>query len=254
MILPAKEQLSLVAFYGQKTPHPLWEKIAEIQQGLKKALADNFTPYTKEQLHATITGLEALRYHGRLLGKNYLELRQRYVSIDLRAIIRFLKTTSLLPMTVRFGGFEEGEKTFTSRQVGPFERSFSIQEDKVVLIGWPFRRTHYIPAVDDLRHKLCRFGCLHKYFINPDSYDNDLYLDIGRLRTPLDEQKKASLEKEFRNQMAAWTAITIELHHEELRIVAYEDTELKKVHTFTLSVAGASLKKLADLYPEHEEM
>jgi len=245
-------QLSLVAYYGEKDTNELWTKIGEIQSLIQSELPDVFEPYEKTRIHGTIIGLEGIRRAGELIGKNYKDIQNKNVKLDIEAVIHFVLETSLLPMQIKFSGFNNADVNFTSRGETPANRSITIQGDIIVMMGWPHTNNSYSPQLDTLRRRLSRFGALHKYYVAPNSYDNDFFLVLGNLKSPLDEEKRVSLLSRLRKEMDSWDNITIELNTENICLVQYEDTKLRKARPIKLSEASGMIESLEKSYPEEE--
>ena len=59
--------------------------------------------------------------------------------MNLEGILDYLRRCGHFPLAVQVGGYGKRDYPFVSRQARPYERSFSIQGDKVVVMGWPIR-------------------------------------------------------------------------------------------------------------------
>ncbi len=103
---PGKMDLTLVAYYGEKPP-----MIANLIQGviskLSKLLGDGFIPYTLQQVHGTIIGLEGFRAGERIINANYVAKRNEFRAQNLNAALEILKSESMLPFDVIIGGFSD---------------------------------------------------------------------------------------------------------------------------------------------------
>jgi hypothetical protein len=174
--------LTIVAGYGDKSAD-LQRLLADCQARLQRELGAAFRPYPLPQIHATLVGLERDPRHPerhRLSG--VVGLR---ASLDVAGFVEHL-VARWRPLSIRFGGFEEAERPFTSRGELPFARSFSVQRDKAVLIGWPVERpgrgTWRFPEVlEGIRREARRFGIVHAYHVGSEAMDNDCYLRVGLL-------------------------------------------------------------------------
>ena len=243
-------QLSLVAFYGEKGKNELWDKIDKIQSMIHQEIHDVFEPYEKTRLHGTIIGLEGLRIRGELISKNFIEIQKKEVKLDVEAVINFMLETNLLPLEIKFSGFNHANVNFTSRGDTPANRSISIQGNMIVLIGWPHINSSYSPQLDTIRRRLSSFGALHKYYVASNSYDNDFFLVLGNLNSSLDDVKRRNLLSRIREEIDGWDNITIELKTENLCIVQYEDVKLRKATSIRLKDALTMIKTLEHSYPE----
>jgi hypothetical protein len=226
-----REQATLVALWGEK-PAPLARLIRECRSLAGEALA---IPYELEQVHATIVGLAHDPRDPRL-NRNFLEHRGRREVMDLAGFLAHLRAAARLPWRVQIGGFGEGEVTFTSRGLRPYERSFSIQGDKVVLIGWPVASPSRAGTLDELRRAAQRFGILHAYHRMETDADDDFYLRVGLARRDLDASTRALVEERLRRHLAV-RPILIEVTLADLWLVAYEDEALPVRSTEAWSLA-----------------
>jgi hypothetical protein len=63
------------------------------------------------------------------------------------------------------------------------ERSFSVQGEAFVLVGWPADSLAGVEGsgrpVDELRREMNAAGVLHRYHARPADVDNDLHLVVG---------------------------------------------------------------------------
>jgi hypothetical protein len=102
-----------------------------------------------------------------------------------RGILTFLlEEFRCAPFTVQYGGYDLSDRRVLSRGKSLYERSLTVQGDKVVLIGWPI-----LPSTDTdysisqrlamIRRGCEKFGVQHKYHSNPHVDDPDSYLVIG---------------------------------------------------------------------------
>ncbi|GEM_PF-5091892 len=246
----ANTQLSLVAFYGKKNPHPLWQRIGHIQTLIGKIVGDAWQPYSIERIHGTILGLEGLNINGRIINKYYLENEHREVEMDLESVFREVLQTELLPFTIRIGGYrEDSRELFTSRGETPFQRTFIVNRENVVAMGWPYRGNEYVTSLDDLRRSFNRFGCLHKYHTRHCPFENDFYFVLGNLKAPLDEKRKDILRSRALAAFAKWNDTGIELRKEDICLVRFTDTRLLKADSMEISEALHRMMELKAGYP-----
>jgi hypothetical protein len=89
-----------------------------------------------------------------------------------------------LPFDIRLGGYKEVAKyPFTSRGLHPYQRSLSIQGNRVVAVGWPYVNGKFARNLDKLRRSFNSANILHKYHRAPDVQDNDFYFVLGRVKS-----------------------------------------------------------------------
>lgn len=206
-------QRTIVAWYGAM-PEGLARLVAECQK-LVAGLLPGFVPYALEQVHATVVGLERVADTAEE-NRNFSVLRGERRRMDAEGYLRYLGESSLLPFEVQFGGFEDRDYPFTSRGLRLYERSFSVQGDKVVLMGWPVGGK----ALDEMRREAQRFGILHAYHRVAGDVDNDCYLRLGQCAG------KAMDENAVRAFLRARGPVMAEMSVDALRVVCYEDERL----------------------------
>src|SRR4029077_17532962 len=124
---------------------------------------------------------------------NLARFRDRLEQIDLPGFLNSLRASPCFPICVQFGGFADRDYPFTSRELRPFDRSFSLQGTRAVVIGWPLRGKPSLSAnsvsqysavqearlyptfIDDVRRFALNFNILHQYHREVNEIDNDLY-------------------------------------------------------------------------------
>ncbi|MEU4475068.1 hypothetical protein [Micromonospora sp. NPDC023888] len=212
------ERTTLVAFYGDK-PRALESTIRGVQERTA-SLLPGFVARPMPEVHATVIGLET---------------PTRVVGLD--EMRRFLDHvgTSLdrADVVAQFGGFLDRDQPLRSRGRRPYERSFVVSGENVVLIGWPVRPNDGvpIPVLDDLRRSYQRFGFRHRYHTTSADTDPDCYLVIGRLpagddRPPADTALLAAAEDEIRRFLAASPGTLVPLRSQDISLVRYEEATL----------------------------
>jgi hypothetical protein len=245
--------VTLVAYYGEKQS-PLKEFLEATQEQLSQNLGNAFKPYEAFQVHATVIGLEGTRVGNVILNTNYLQRRQQLKPMNLRKVLEMLKDRSLLPLTVRVAGYKDGELyPFTSRGLHPYLRSFSLQGDMAVAMGWPLEGKRHPLSLDRLRRKLSEANVLHKYHGSPDDMDNDFFFVLGRVEiNKLNDISIQSVQESIRSFLAAHEPLDVRLDREQLAIVAYTDTKLPldTSRVFKLDRAENQIDEIANLYPE----
>ena len=173
--------ISAVAFYGPKAGR-LREFLTGVQALIAEHVGAAFRPYTLEQVHATLIALNGVREGGGTVVNEYLlehaGVRQK---MDLPRVMDILAQRFAVPLRVRIGGFRPGQAApFTSRGQHLAERTFSVQGEAFVLVGWPADSLSGAGmALDELRREMNAAGALHRYHARPADVDNDLHLVVG---------------------------------------------------------------------------
>ncbi len=172
--------ISAVAFYGPKTGR-LRELLTEVQALIAEHVGRDFRPYTLDQVHATLIALNGVRAGGTIVNEYLLEHAGERREMDLPRVMDILARRFATPLRVRIGGFRPGQAVpFTSRGQHLAERSFSVQGEAFVLVGWPADSLNGAGRpVDELRREMNAAGVLHRYHAKPADVDNDLHLVVG---------------------------------------------------------------------------
>jgi len=221
-------QLSLVAFHGNK-PSALRDLLADCRETVSTLLGDRFAPYEVEQTHATLIGLESLEDdpgHNRNLARN----QGVRVRMKIPGFLEHVREVFRGPMTIRFGGFAQSSWPFSSRGQTPYDRGFSIQGDRVVLMGWPTTpgagADEWPQTLADLRRAASAFGIGHAYHVTEHDRDNDFYLRLGLVVDPLDDASRREVETRLRTRLAEGGPHRVELTAGGVTVVDYEDETL----------------------------
>jgi hypothetical protein len=172
--------ISAVAFYGPKTGR-LRELLTGVQALIAEHVGAGFRPYTLDQVHATLIALNGVRAGGTVVNEYLLEHAGVRREMDLPRVMDILARRFAVPLRVRIGGFRPGQAVpFTSRGQHLAERTFSVQGDAFVLVGWPTESIFGAGRpVDELRREMNAAGALHRYHARPADVDNDLHLVVG---------------------------------------------------------------------------
>jgi hypothetical protein len=172
--------ISAVAFYGPKTGR-LRELLTGVQAQIAEHVGNDFRPYTLDQVHATLIALNGVRAGGTIVNEYLLEHAGERREMDLPRVMDILARRFATPLRVRIGGFRPGQAIpFTSRGQHVAERSFSVQGEAFVLMGWPAESLAGAGRpLDDLRREMNAAGVLHRYHARPGDVDNDLHLVVG---------------------------------------------------------------------------
>ena len=172
--------ISAVAFYGPKTGR-LRELLAGVQALIAEQVGQDFRPYTLDQVHATLIALNGVREGGTIVNEYLLEHAGERREMDLPRVMDILARRFAAPLRVRIGGFRPGQAVpFTSRGQHLAERTFSVQGEAFVLLGWPADSLAGAGRpLDELRREMNAAGALHRYHARPTDVDNDLHLVVG---------------------------------------------------------------------------
>jgi hypothetical protein len=245
--------LTLVGYYGAKADS-LRKFIKNAQKVLGHALPSAFEKYDVRQVHGTIIGLEGTRLGEYIINQNYFEQRRLLKAVNLPKLFQMLKASEHLPFRVRVGGYKHRKKyPFTSRGQHPYLRSFSVQGDVVVAMGWPEQGSHYPPTLHELRWSLNAANVLHKYHSSPADFDNDFFFVLGRInRAKASELDIQVAQEKMRIYFEKQKGYSVTIDSNSLRVVAYNDTKLPwgGCQVFTLAEAEASVPELFMMYDD----
>jgi len=238
-------QCTLVALYGPK-PEPL-AGLLESCRSFLAAAGIGFRSYDQRQIHATLIGLESTP-GSRRDNRNLATLRGVRAPMDRAGFLASTRRGDASSWTVQWGGFGGKAAPFHSRGRIPFERSFSFQGDRAVLIGWPVEcdaatGRHYPPVLERFRHGAEAFGILHAYHAEAEDRDNDLYMRLGRI-DPVRSNvgKLAGIERELRGHLADAGPFDLGLTTEQIGVAAYRDESLPWDSTDWCSLADPGLQ------------
>lgn len=220
-------QLSLVAFYGNKDG-PLAGLLEHCRSAVAESpLGESFDAYDAAQIHATIVGMECLPgkppINRNVWDKRGVEVRMNFS--PLREVVG-----QRLPVSIRFGGFEPDDRPFESQGRRPYERSFQIHPTggRVTLMGWPHEQGDYGPRrLEELREDLShRCNLEHKY-----DGDNDLYLVLGFVNpATVTAGAESAVESEVRDYLRHHP-LDVSLGLSDVSIACYVDETLDRSTT-----------------------
>jgi len=225
-------QITLVSHYGEKSDG-LASYIRNCQSEISISLSSAFTSYNLHQVHGTIIGMEGCINIGQIENMNFNEYRQEIRHMNPSKILEFLRSPSVPEFDVQIGGYIENENYgFLSQGQHPYLRSFSIQGENVVAMGWP---TDLSSILDDFRRSFNRLNILHKYHKNESTIDNDFFFVLGQVnRDVLTNEEIFDVEIKMRQFMASHDPIILRVNVCSLRLVSYFDAKLpldtSKVH------------------------
>ena len=218
-------QLTLVSHYQDKPPE-FSRLLTELQASLTRTLGDAFCPYELAQIHGTLIGLEGTESAERVWNTNFRRYRNEQRPIDFGELLAYLRN-NFSGFIIRIGGFTAAESYgFDSQGRHPFLRSFSLQEEIAVAMGWPFRDGAISSALDQLRKRLQRYGLLHKWQRRPNDVDNDFFFVLGRLTGAVPAEARQAAENDLRDQLSRREPLLLSLSRDSLSFVAYRDSQL----------------------------
>lgn len=249
-----KKQLTLVSFYGNKADDLGLLIKSCIQKIQQSPLGKLFRPYSINQIHGTIIGMERVDKANTFYNLNIATRSKNHVTMNFS---NFMPTAHKnFPMTILFGGFPPSFNEFTSAGKSPNIRTFQIQWEnkKVTLIGWPHDNGRITAQLNNTRTDfLENCNIAHKY-----KNDNDLFMVLGEMDHPtnlsLSEKKQLSLDTEqletsIRNHLHQHpTNITLDL--DSLSIAQYTNPTLPIAHTInhSLNKSGIRAEYIKALY------
>lgn len=221
----AELEFTLVIHYGAK-PAPLRTLLSSLVDLLDQRWGKAFEPYSLGQMHATLIGLETERIDGIRVNRGFWTHHGERRVADPDRIAALVQAPGTLPFRVRFGGFRADETyPFMSRGRHPHERTFQLQGNQVVLMGWPEHDGDFPRTLAELRHGFEAANLLHKYHAAPHDDDNDLFLVLGHLdRTRLRADPDPAVA-EIRNYLAS-NPTWVDIERDALKLVAYSDPRL----------------------------
>lgn len=230
----SKKIVTLVAYYGKSKPILLQNLILALQKNIEQQIGSSkFEKYPLEQVHGTIIGLEGKPIDGVILNTNYLQASRIECQINLPDVLNWALTTNLLPLMIRIGGYDPSQAyPFASRNFHPYLRSFSIQGDIAVAMGWPVRklsngRTYYPMDIDDLRRSFNDYNVLHKYHKAETDIDNDFFFVLGNVRRDqLTRTDTMRLQRVMRDVLYRYKPVDIVIKPINLSLVVYTDPKL----------------------------
>jgi hypothetical protein len=254
LAIPDVPNVSLVAFYGDK-PLQLIALIKQLQNYLAnhELTGKQFIPYQLEQVHGTIIGCEGLKTRLGVINKWFYERRAETIPINFTSLIDYLQTQVDLPLTIRFGGYDRTHNyNFLSWQQHLYLRSFQLQpganQTIPVIIGWSWANQGVSLEIDNLRRHLQKFNLLHKYHTTADALDNDFYMRLGTINSPLTSEVRQAIATEIRNLLATQPAIYISINLDNLAFAQYQDLLLTPATTKVIPVTQITASQLEQLY------
>jgi hypothetical protein len=223
-------------------------------------------------MHATVIGLEKRRGDG-LENRNFHALKARAKVMRLPALFEFMLNCKYFPFHAQIGGFQDRDYPFQSRGARPYRRSFSLQENIPVVMGWPIgvercggdqltSRTalqSYPTNLEDLRRRAQRFNVLHRWHRRSTDVDNDLYIRLGIFEGELSDSRREALEDEIRRALSALPPLIVKLAVSDLAVVSYpaDDETLPEMRSEAVPLTDPRLLDedfVAGLYIEPSDL
>ena len=242
-------QVTLVAHYGDK-PAALSALVRHLQGRLRELLGQAFHLYELEQVHGTIIGLEGCRVGPRLLNQHSRS------PMNLRGALDFVRSPRFRPISAQIGGYHvNGAYPFQSRKAHPYLRSFSIQGDIAVAMGWPNEGGSYPNSLDQLRRAFQQYGISHKWHRTDDEVDNDFFFVLGTIdRNMTDATALKSTTQIVRAELASCGETLIEIDRHTLRLVGYSNPRLPPSTSYSFGLDEPDLPaRLELLYPDCQD-
>lgn len=178
----ASRFISAVALYGPKAG-PLRDFLASMHALIAEHIGGSFRPYSLDQVHATLIALNGVRDPETcgIVNEYYLTYAGVRQVMNLGLVMDTLVTRFTSPLQIRIGGYQQHQPVpFFSRGQHPFERTFSVQGNSFVLVGWPVvARTGSARPLDKLRRDMNAANVLHRYHRHAADVDDDFYLVAG---------------------------------------------------------------------------
>jgi hypothetical protein len=176
--------ITAVALYGTKTG-AVKRLLETVQAILSERLREGFRPYTLDQIHGTLIRLDGVAdaQTGHIVNLRYREFTGAQPAMDHAQALDILAAHLTPPLNIRIGGYgPEARATFSSRGQHPYERTFSVQGEAFVLMGWPVSTVANgisCRPLDELRRKMNDANIWHWYHNSSTDVDNDFHLVVG---------------------------------------------------------------------------
>ena len=247
----ATSNVSLVAFYGEK-PSLFNLLIENIQNSLTQL--PEFTPYQIKQIHATLLGCEGWGTAAGIISKWFYLRRKEIRYLDYAGWLQYLQNDSCEPFDVYLGGYQsDRDYNFLSRNQHPYQRSFQLQKLNEtsyipVLIGWPQKKDLITLELDQLRRDAQEFNFLHKYHERDRSIDNDCYLRLGTINSPLSTETIATVEHQIRETLRTHSKIKLSFSQDNLAFAQYQDLSLTPETTKIIPLVEITREQLRGFY------
>lgn len=241
--------VTFVSYYGVK-PTDFSDFIRLYQTKVASYFGNRFHPYSVEQVHGTIVGLEGEYVDNEVINKNFKDIRGEKRPIKFKDLFAFFRSTNMLSIQVQIGGFNQYKSYgFSSNKKHPYHRSFSILGDIVLVMGWPVSISEYPNSLDNLRRRFQDFNVLHRYHKSPNDIDNDYYFVIGRIDRASEEHTFVQeVEESIRDSLSKIQPLVISIEKGQCSIVNYTDTRLPLITTSSFLLSDMNEQFIRELY------
>jgi hypothetical protein len=219
--------ISAVALYGPKSG-PFRDFLAGVQATIAAHIGDRFRPYSLEQVHGTLIALDGVPdpATGAIVNEYYRTRTGAARAMDLPRAMDILASHLTPPISVRLGGYQRDQEFgFTSRGQHLHDRSFSVQDNAFVLVGWPaVSLAGADRPLDALRRDMNAAHVLHRYHFRDTDVDNDLHLVVGHHVGAAASSLERATDA-VRGQLAA-AGVDIAIGLDDVKIVAADSRTL----------------------------
>lgn len=292
VVKPPSDNITMIAFRGDKDRYgDLTRVIDATREKIRETITDLsipdgfFIPYTSEQIHATIIGMEVIKISGELYNANFLNNDGRLRKIEPRRLLALMDAIRKAKgqntfLTIRFGGFRKayckcegfdllawncptGGSEFHGFNRSAYEGSFyAFSGGPVVLTGWPVKnakeKSTFNRELFGLRRAVDEFGFLDKYHLQekPHWKDDDFFIRLGSFKT-IDQHlmpRFQSLIERLRDFLCLQGAVTVDVPVDAISIVYYDNSSLDRLknddqrNEISLPDAINNLSLVDDLY------
>jgi hypothetical protein len=259
-----EQNVTLVAFHGDRKPDQLNKLLVDTLRQIKMALesiglpstqfSSVFKPYGMGHMHATLLGLELIRIGDAIFTANFLNNNGVLREMQPALLLDFCRSIadSRNPLfTIRFGGFRKahcactgfdlyewdcptGKSEFHAFNRSAYEGTFyAFSPGAVMLTGWPIRlndHTSFTRQVYGFRRAAENCGFLDKYHSSEKPYwkDDDFYLRLGTL-TRFPSNKLDSLLEKVRDFLSSMPPLCVDVRIEHVSFVYYREANLKDI-------------------------
>lgn len=219
---------SLVSYYGKKNEQ-FAAYLNSIQEIIVQEIGNAFLPYSLEQIHGTIIGLE-MEKSGHQFKSKWCEKNQKHSEpVNLKKLDEILASDAPVK-NIKFGGFKkEVEYGFTSWNRHPYDRAFSIQGNTMVINGWPVEKItgswQVKPILYQWRKTLESCHLCHKWH-NGQNQDNDLFMVVGRFDPARDNQMSFQNFPHRIHQFLADHELILPMQSDDITLVQYKNPDL----------------------------
>lgn len=228
--------VTIVAYYGEKS-EALAELIRSIQALASRAFRDGFEPRAVGAVHSTIIGVTEPKQKSNVPHRtSHADSANEDLNMNgyCSHLLRYVRARNL---ELRLGGFlPDREYGFLSRGASLYERSISVRNNQIVLIGWLSQRGRVGDYLDQIRHDALPYGLRHKYGSQFHDFDPDAYFVLGELdRSCVYDRQVTEFEGLVRPELAK--AISVPLRPEDIWLISYTDTRLPMTSSESVPLA-----------------